>query len=371
MPHKKISIQQRQTKVSNGRGLMNVIKDAKQRFKNIGKSIIDIPQVVLQNPSRLNQQARNNLSQFGDIEITQMKVCRTPVQQLVQMALNVVSLGEFQKRIENSDYDDIFHLYLVITLKDGNTFTLEKNAIIELNQVSNTFHREKSECRNIQINRDNITLKDLLTKTEQQMGNRFYTYSAKNNNCQEFVIQILKSNQLGDENIYDFIKQNTKQLFVNDSYLRKLSNSVTSLGEKASTLFMGRGIEKNEQKYIHYNIMSDTPMKKPNKWIEFVKKMASEKGIPYMTAMKSQEVKDAYRKENPNAVSKPKKGKGVDPKKGIEISKDALLQVPVEMESVNQVLSEKAGDEQLGSTEVPAVSEPVKKVRKPRAKKTK
>jgi hypothetical protein len=258
MPHKKINIQQRQTKVYNGRGLMNVIKEAKQRFKNIGKSIIDIPQVVLQNPSRLNQQARNNLDLFGDIEITKMEVCRTPVQKLVQLALNIVSLGEFQKRIENSDYDDIFHLYLVITLKDGNTFTLEKNAIIELNQVSNTFHREKSECRNIQINRNNITLKDLLTKTERQMGGRFYTYSAKNNNCQEFVLQILKSNQLGDENIYDFVKQDTKQLFKDDSYLRKLSNSVTSIGEKASTIFMGRGIEKNEQKYIHYNIM-DTP----------------------------------------------------------------------------------------------------------------
>ena len=370
MPHKKISIQQRQTKVSNGRGLMNVIKEAKQRFKNIGKSIIDIPQVVLQNPSRLNQQARNNLDLFGDIEITNLKVCRTPVQKLVQMALNVVSLGEFQKRIENSDYDDIFHLYLVITLKDGNVFTLEKNAIIELNQVSNTFHREKSECRNIQINRDNITLKDLLTKTEQQMGNRFYTYSAKNNNCQEFVIQILKSNNLGNENIYDFVKQDTKQLFVNDSYLRKLSNSVTSIGEKASTIFMGQGIEKNEQKYIDYNIM-DSPTKKQNKWISFVKKMAAEKNIPYMTAMKSQEVKDAYRKENPNAVSKPKKGTGVDPKKGIDISKDALFEVPVSQESVNQVLSEKAADVQLGATEVPAVSEPVKKVRKPRAKKTK
>jgi len=367
MPRKKINIQQRQTKVSLGKGLLNVIK---QGFKKVGKTIIDTPQVVLQNPTRLNQGARNNLEQFGDIEITHMKVCRTPVQKLIQMALNVVSLGEFQKRIENAEYDDIFHLYLVITLKDGNKFTLEKNAIIELNQVSNTFNRDKSECRDIFINRNNITLKDLLTKTERQMGNRFYTYSAKNNNCQQFVLEILKSNNLGNENIYNFIKQNTKQLFINDSYLRKLSNSVTSLGAKASTLIKGKGIEKNEQKYIHNNIMN-TPTKKPNKWIEFVKKMAAEKGIKYMEAMKTQEVKEAYRKENPNAVTKPKKGKGVvDPKKGIDISKDALLQVPVEMESVNQVLSEKAGDEQLGATEVPAVSEPVKKVRKPRAKKT-
>jgi hypothetical protein len=89
--------------------------------------------------------------------------------------------------------------------------------------------------------------------------------------------------------------------------------------------------------------------------------MAAEKNIPYMTAMKSDEVKEAYRKENPGAVSKPKKGKGVDAKKGIEISKDALFQVPVSKESVNQFLSEKAADEQLGATEVHDVSEPVKK----------
>jgi hypothetical protein len=278
---KKISIQQRQSKVYLGKGLLNVIK---QGFKKVGKTLIDAPQVVLQNPSRLNQQARNNLDLFGDTEISQMKVCRTPVQKLVQIALGVVSLGEFQKRIENADYDDIFHLYLVITLKDGNVFTLEKNAIIELNQVPNTYYRDKSECRNIPINRNNITLKDLLTKTERQMGNRFYTYSAKNNNCQEFVLQILKSNQLGDETIYDFVKQDTKQLFKDDSYLRKLSNSVTSIGEKATTLLKGKGIK---QKIYDNNIMTD---KKENKWISFVRKMASEKGMKYTEAMRDASV---------------------------------------------------------------------------------
>jgi len=331
--------------------------------------MIDAPQVVMNNPSRLNQGARNNLQQFGDIEITHIKVCRTPVQKLIQMALNVVSLGEFQKRIENADYDDIFHLYLVITLKDGNKFTLEKNAVIELNQVSNTFHRNNSDCRDIFINRNNITLKDLLTKTEQQMGSRFYTYSAKNNNCQEFVIQILKSNNLGNENIYNFIKQNTKQLFVNDSYLRKLSNSVTSLGAKASTLIEGKGIiEENEQKYIYNSIMT-TPTKKVNKWIDFVKKMAAEKGLKYMEAMKSAEVKEAYRKENPGAVSKQKKGKGV---KTLEISPETpLLDVPVSMESTNQVIAEEAENTQLAITAPQAELAPVKKTRKPRAKKTK
>jgi hypothetical protein len=365
MPRKKINIQQRATKVSLGKGLLNVIK---QGLKKVGKTIIDTPQVVMNNPSRLNQGARNNLEQFGDIEITNMKACRTPVQKLVQVALNVVSLGEFQKRIENADYDDIFHLYLVITLKDGNTFTLEKNAIIELNQVSNTFNRENSECRDIFINRNNITLKDLLTKTERQMGDRFYTYSAKNNNCQEFVIQILKSNNLGNENIYNFIKQDTKQLFINDSYLRKLSNSVTSLGAKASTLIEGKGIEEKAQKYIYNSIMT-TP-KKQNKWIDFVKKIAAEKGLKYMEAMKSPEVKEAYRKENPGAVSKPKKGKGVEK---LEVSHETpLLEVPVSQESVNQIIAEEAANEQLAVTASQAeLDPPAKKPRKPRAKKTK
>jgi hypothetical protein len=349
---KKISIQQRQSKVYLGKGLLNVIK---QGFKKVGKTLIDAPQVVLQNPSRLNQQARNNLDLFGDTEISQMKVCRTPVQKLVQIALGVVSLGEFQKRIENADYDDIFHLYLVITLKDGNVFTLEKNSIIELNQVPNTYYRDKSECRNIPINRNNITLKDLLTKTERQMGNRFYTYSAKQNNCQEFVLQILKSNQLGDETIYDFVKQDTKQLFKDDSYLRKLSNSVTTIGEKATTLFKGKGIK---QKIYDNNIMTD---KKENKWISFVRKMASEKGMKYTEAMRDASVKEAYKKENPEYKPRVKKGKGVD---NLEISKDTpLLEVPVSMESSNQVLSEIAETEQSQATE------PVKKVRKSRSKK--
>jgi hypothetical protein len=101
--------------------------------------------------------------------------------------------------------------------------------------------------------------------------------------------------------------------------------------------------------------------KKENKWISFVRKMANEKGMKYTEAMRDASVKEAYKKENPEYKPRVKKGKGVD---NLEISKDTpLLEVPVSMESSNQVLSEIAETEQSQATE------PVKKVRKSRSKK--
>jgi hypothetical protein len=190
------------------------------------------------NPTRLNKQIRELLSKHGDKLIERMKVCRTPVSGLVQSALNVVSLGAFKKRIAKSSYDEIFHLYLVIQVKDGTTFTLEKNAIIELNQVSSSLSRPKEECRPVPGSGEH-TLNSILAAAEQKMGKRFYTYSAKSNNCQDFLLAILTASQLGNEEIYSFIKQDTRQLFKDDTYLRKLTNSVTKVGSFFTTLIRG------------------------------------------------------------------------------------------------------------------------------------
>jgi len=360
----KINIQRRQVKITSGNGLLNFIKD---KFKKTGKMIIQTPQSFINNPSRLNEKIRTILNQYGDISIKNIMVCRTPVQKLVQYALGVVSLGQFQERIKNADYDDIFHLYMVITLENNNKYVLEKNAIIELDEVSSTFKRENSECINILVNRDNITLKDLLTKTESFMGDRFYTYSAKNNNCQEFIVSILKSNQLGTQKDYNFIKQDTKQLFKDDSYLRKLSNSVTGLGASVSTILIGQGIDKNKGHKIYYNNIMNDKVKPTNKWIDFVKSQVKE-GLSYRDAMRSADVKKAYREKYGEVKTRVKKGMG------IEISKETpLLEVPVSMSNANGVMSAEAEDEQLGATAVPdeVFVEKPKKQRKPRAKKVK
>ena len=234
-------------------------------------------------PQRFNQSARAILQRTGDEQITQITVCRTPVNSTVQLALNAVSLGQFKQRLDNAPYDDIFHLYLVVKTTGG-SFVLEKNSTIELNEVSGTFSRPNSECRPIPT-RQGLTLKEMLTKTERFMGSKFYTYSANNNNCQTFQLSILRSNQLGTQEDYDFIKQDTRQLFQDDSFLKKVSNSVTRTGAVVSQIQIGSGIKS------HTNEME---AKKMNPWVAHLKSESARLGISYSEAIKSPEVKASY-----------------------------------------------------------------------------
>jgi hypothetical protein len=72
------------------------------------------------------------------------------------------------------------------------------------------------------------------------MGGKFLPYSAYDNNCQDFIIAVLKSNHLGNESIYKFVKQDTEDLFkASGTHTRKFANTLTDLGAAASKVFSG------------------------------------------------------------------------------------------------------------------------------------
>jgi hypothetical protein len=78
------------------------------------------------------------------------------------------------------------------------------------------------------------------------MGDRFYPYSARDNNCQNFILSVLKASGIGGERDYAFIKQDTKSLFGDESFLRKLSNTVTDIGARFNVLMQGGKIRKGK-----------------------------------------------------------------------------------------------------------------------------
>ena len=60
------------------------------------------------------------------------------------------------------------------------------------------------------------------------MGNSFLTYSAKDNNCQNFILAILQSNGLLNSRNELFTKQSTDSYFSDD--LRKFTSTITDIG---------------------------------------------------------------------------------------------------------------------------------------------
>lgn len=127
--------------------------------------------------------------------------------------------------LKNKPYDELFHLFLVVTLENGIMLRIEKNATINIFILSNSVSDDKIQI--YKINK-NLTLGNMLKNTENHMGtNKYYQYSAINNNCQMFLDNILKSNRMGRREVFQFINQD-------------LSGIVSETGSKlldASTYF--------------------------------------------------------------------------------------------------------------------------------------
>ena len=106
------------------------------------------------------------------------------------------------------NFDELFHLYCELVLENGKTILVEKNERINIMKTSrNEKNTEQQEISNIP---PNITLNTLLGNTKNKMGDeKFFTYNAVSNNCQDFLLAFLQSNNLGNNENYTFVKQDT------------------------------------------------------------------------------------------------------------------------------------------------------------------
>ena len=210
----------------------------------------------------LPPKVREILHEYGDKKITSIKVCRSPVSSLLRGALNAVSLGAFTKEFKKKPYDELYHLYLWIKV-EGQNIILEKNAEISMDIDASV--RNGSDTMEVSLPTDRtLTLNEMMANTKNYMKQKFLPYSAKDNNCQDMVMAVLKSNGLGDDAIYSFVQQDTDSLFANDNFLRKVSNTLTDVGARANTAIFGAGTETEKDDDIDWDDMD---------WGSFTKQM--------------------------------------------------------------------------------------------------
>ena len=201
---------------------------------------------------------RQLITKYGDQVITDITICRTPVPSVLTKALSAVSMGAFGKNLANSPYDTLFHLFLRMTMGDGTILSLEKNEVI--NMDTNPSIPAGTEQKKIpRIPR--FTLNELLEKTKNAMGDQFFVYSAKDQNCQDFIIAVLNANAIGDSTDREFVKQNTAELFGENSALRKFANTVTGIGGVANTIIAGAGLNQDLDALLKHLISHITDSK--------------------------------------------------------------------------------------------------------------
>ena len=166
------------------------------------------------------------LDSVGDSEVLGLSVARAPLSKITTFLLNIASLGEFNKRLEETPHDRLFHLSLVVTTKAGK-FVLEKNDVINMKRFSGL--KAGAETMEVSV-RPGLTVQAMLDKTQSRMGDKFFSYKALDNNCQFFVNSLLKANHMGSAAIDAFVVQDTRHLFQNNERFRKIVNSITDAG---------------------------------------------------------------------------------------------------------------------------------------------
>lgn len=217
---------------------------------------------VLRKPKNV----KDFIQKYGDKDITSIIICKTPVEKYVKTALNVISLGKFNKNIQDLSYDNIFHLYIYVVI--GNeTFIMEKNEIITITKAKGG--RPKENCivvpmretktkvvkrtqhprqrftgqltfggRNSRYNivkttiQKKVKVKDFFQRAENLQGEyNFWVYDPMRANCQAFITHLLLGSGLirhGDVR-YVFINQKSYEMFKDIKYVNQFGKRLTDL----------------------------------------------------------------------------------------------------------------------------------------------
>jgi len=179
---------------------------------------------VLDFKENVPQNVRNGLNRIGNKKIITARLGRTPVQAIIQGAL---------KTVTNVPYDDLFHLFIELTLDNGQKWVLEKIERINLVKENRNNKTGAEFLASFPVNK---TVNELFTNTKKQMGDKFLPYQSANNNCQVFIMGVLDGNGLNTPDRTAFVKQDTKAIFKSNPVLRKFANTLTDIGGYGNAL---------------------------------------------------------------------------------------------------------------------------------------
>jgi len=212
-----------------------------KKVKDTATAVKDTASAVIYGRNDYPPKVRNIISKYGDKNITGIMLGRTPLGAPLMTALQVASGNTFSQKLENTPYDKLFHLFMCIELDSRVRITLEKNEVIN---AENTCKLPKeTETKNITSSDipQGLTLNEALNKTKERMGGNYFTYSAKDNNCQDFIVAFLTANNIGNETDKSWVKQETKVLFEGNDRLRKIANTLTDIGARFDVVLQGAG----------------------------------------------------------------------------------------------------------------------------------
>ncbi len=172
---------------------------------------------------------RDIIDKYGNSDIIEIYISRKPIMGVITNLLNVMTLGKLKERMKQKNYDELFHLRLMVRIKGNKVISVEKNERINM-EVNNSMPHllEKEERRKIEL-KNSLKFSGLIKGSERIQGENLFEYSGHSNNCQDYVMALLVGSNLGNEEDYKFVKQDTESLFRHFGYVKAIQDGTTDI----------------------------------------------------------------------------------------------------------------------------------------------
>jgi len=242
-------------------------------------------------PGVLPKAVQDLLDVVGDEVIVSVEVVRTPVEKYATALMEGVSLGKYTEAMKVAPYDVLFHLSIVLNER----YVLQKCEVIKFTDSAGKIIGPSSEAVNVPIplsvTEEELTYIDLLANTREGMGDEAFTgYSARKNNCQDFVLSVLRYSGLSTATIESFVKQDSEEIFIRmPGYMDAVSNVMTDAAAVADKVIEDARIKLVEE------INKENPSDAVAKYLQLLQyasdaerkvEMISEKVSPFLMKMK-------------------------------------------------------------------------------------
>ena len=191
------------------------------------------------------------LDKYGNQRIRSIYIGRRPINDMVEKAFNIISLGKWSKLKNQFYFDKLFHLFLIIQMDDDTVISLEKNSIVTMNENDMRCSMKDTECVKIDYPTDSITLDDLVRKPLERIGKeKYFIYDPFKKNCQIFIRDILQTFGLYSKRVDDFVYQDITDIVKElPWYVRWVAKAVTDVDATISKVTgAGKEPEPDKQK---------------------------------------------------------------------------------------------------------------------------
>jgi len=198
--------------------------------------VSDIGHKVIHGRMDYPPSAKAIIDKYADQQVQGVSLHRLVLPSIYTKILSVWTKGETERRLKEEPKDKLFHISMWVTLPNA-VILCEKNEVIHL-QVNPK--RAKEEEEQPAPTPSNTTFRELLEKGRARVGDeKFFSYSAKSNNCGNWIEDILRANGIETQATRNFIGQDAHKILHGFPALRKTLNTLTDIAGRANVILEG------------------------------------------------------------------------------------------------------------------------------------